>query len=111
MHASPLLYGIFEADLPLRSVTPRSASLHVGLLRCGLFEAKMLQTLAKERSTTFHMYPDSDPPGELLFMQLHDVLPSLTRHQLPPKCKDFAEYSVKMKNDEWEKLKHKKIKN
>ncbi len=54
----------------------------------------------KERSTTFHMYPDSDTPGELLFMQLHDVLPSLTRHQLPPKCKDFAEYYLRVKSEE-----------
>ena len=65
----------------------------------------LLLTLAKERSTTFHMYPDSDTPGELLFLQLHDVLPSLTRHQLPPKCKDFAEYYLRVKSEECLKVK------
>ena len=41
---------------------------------------------------TFHMYPDRDAPGERLFLQLQQVLPSLVHHQLPPGCKDFGEY-------------------
>ena len=41
---------------------------------------------------TFHMYPDSDAPGERLFLQLREVLPSLVHHQLPPGCKDFGDY-------------------
>ncbi len=52
----------------------------------------LLGTLAHEKGTTFHMYPDRDAPGERLFMQLQEVLPGLQHHQLPPTCKDFAEY-------------------
>ena len=40
----------------------------------------------------FHMYPDRDEPGERLFLQLQQVLPSLQHHQLPPDCKDFSDY-------------------
>ena len=40
----------------------------------------------------FHMYPDRDAPGERLFLQLKEVLPSLQHHQLPPDCKDFSDY-------------------
>ena len=43
-------------------------------------------------SLTFHMYPDRDAPGERLFLQLQQVLPTLVHHQLPPTCKDFSEY-------------------
>ena len=43
-------------------------------------------------SITFHMYPDRDAPGERLFLQLKEVLPSLVHHQLPPNCKDFSDY-------------------
>ncbi len=52
----------------------------------------LLQQLANEKGTTFHMYPDRDAPGERLFLQLREVLPSLQHHQLPPTCKDFSEY-------------------
>ena len=41
---------------------------------------------------SFHMYPDRDAPGERLFMQLQQVLPSLVHHQLPEGFKDFGEY-------------------
>ena len=40
----------------------------------------------------FHMYPDRDEPGERLFLQLQEVLPSLVHHQLPLGCKDFSDY-------------------
>ena len=43
----------------------------------------------------FHMYPDNDTPGERLFLQLQEVLPTLQRHQLPPDCKDFSELYLK----------------
>ena len=46
-------------------------------------------------STEFHMYPDRDLPGERLFLQLRDLLPNLTHHQLPPTCKDYSDYYVK----------------
>jgi len=48
-------------------------------------------------SISFHMYPDSDLPGERLFLQLKEVLPSLVRHQLPVGCKDFSDYYVRSK--------------
>ena len=41
------------------------------------------------------MYPDRDEPGERLFMQLKQVLPSLVHHQLPPDCKDFSDLFLK----------------
>jgi hypothetical protein len=43
------------------------------------------------------MYPDRDEPGERLFLQLRQVLPSLEHHQLPPGCKDFGEYFARSK--------------
>lgn len=55
-------------------------------------DKRLLVALAREKQTTFHMYPDRDAPGERLFMQLHEALPNLQHHQLPPSCKDFAEY-------------------
>ena len=56
---------------------------------------ELLQALASSLSLTFHMYPDRDAPGERLFLQLQQVLPRLEHHQLPPDCKDFAEYYTK----------------
>ena len=55
----------------------------------------LLSNLSDLLGTTFHMYPDRDAPGERLFMQLKEVLPSLEHHQLPPGCKDYSEYYVK----------------
>jgi len=55
-------------------------------------DKRLLVALAAEKQTTFHMYPDRDAPGERLFMQLREVLPTMQHHQLPPSCKDFAEY-------------------
>ena len=52
----------------------------------------------KELSTTFHMYPDQDEPGERLFLQLQQVLPNLQHHQLPKGCKDFGAYYAQCKN-------------
>lgn len=43
------------------------------------------------------MFPDKDAPGESLFLQLKEILPSLVHHQLPPGCKDFSEYYLKEK--------------
>ena len=55
-------------------------------------DVEILTTLNAELSTEFHMWPDNDEPGERLFLQLQQVLPSLVRHQLPLNCKDFSEY-------------------
>jgi DNA primase len=49
------------------------------------------------RGFSFHMYPDRDAPGERLFLQLQQALPSLVHHQLPPGCKDFSEYYLATK--------------
>ena len=48
-------------------------------------------------SISLHMYPDRDEPGERLFLQLKQVLPTLEHHQLPPDCKDFSEYYLRTK--------------
>ena len=51
------------------------------------------------RGLSFHMYPDRDEPGERLFLQLQQILPNLEHHQLPPDCKDYSDYYVKIKNE------------
>ena len=54
-----------------------------------------MEEVRGELSISFHMYPDRDEPGERLFLQLQEVLPSLVHHQLPLGCKDFSEYYLK----------------
>ncbi|MBR3015101.1 MAG: hypothetical protein IKH69_08810 [Bacteroidaceae bacterium] len=54
-------------------------------------DLEQLSILHSQLSIAFHMYPDRDAPGERLFLQLQEVLPTLTHHQLPPGCKDFSE--------------------
>ena len=62
-------------------------------------DKEILSTLRSTLSTKFEMWPDNDVPGERLFLQLREVLPSLVHHQLPPGCKDFSEYYLeKLKN-------------
>ena len=58
-------------------------------------DAELLETLNLKHGTKFHMWPDNDTPGERLFLQLKQVLPSLVHHQLPLGCKDFSEYYLK----------------
>ena len=57
-------------------------------------DRRLLTDLAQRAGTaiTFHMYPDQDAPGEQLFLQLQSILPDIVRHQLPPGCKDFADF-------------------
>ena len=55
-------------------------------------DVELLSTIHSQLSTSFHMYPDRDEPGERLFLQLQKVLPSLEHHQLPPGCKDYSEF-------------------
>ena len=43
----------------------------------------------------WHMFPDRDAPGERLFLQLKEILPSLIHHQLPLGCKAFGEAYLK----------------
>ena len=56
---------------------------------------EQLLSLSSTLSLTFHMFPDRDEPGERLFLQLKEVLPSLVHHQLPLGCKDFSEKYLK----------------
>ena len=58
-------------------------------------DVEQLLSLSLRLTLSFHMFPDNDVPGERLFLQLREVLPTLVRHQLPPDCKDFSEYYLK----------------
>ena len=58
-------------------------------------DTEKLSIINCQLSISFHMYPDQDAPGERLFMQLRQVLPSLVHHQLPAGCKDFSDYYLK----------------
>lgn len=65
-------------------------------------DLSLLSTLSPQLSTTFHIVPDQDAPGERLFLDLKKLLetpsslhpkPStLIRHQLPEGYKDFGQY-------------------
>ena len=55
-------------------------------------DKEQLSNIHLQLSINFHMYPDRDEPGERLFLQLQQVLPTLVHHHLPPGCKDFSEY-------------------
>lgn len=61
-------------------------------------DIEQLSIVNSQLSIRYHMYPDRDVPGERLFLQLKEVLPSLVHHQLPPDCKDFSDYFLKQKN-------------
>ena len=66
-------------------------------------DIELLGTLNMKHETLnirFGMYPDRDAPGERLFLQLKEVLPSLVHHQLPPDCKDLSDYFLKRKISE-----------
>ena len=51
----------------------------------------VLAYISKTFGVEWHMFPDRDAPGERLFLQLKEILPSLIHHQLPLGCKDFGE--------------------
>ena len=55
-------------------------------------DVELLKHLGDSPRISFHMFPDRDAPGERLFLQLQQVLPSIVHHQLPPDCKDFSDY-------------------
>ena len=55
-------------------------------------DVEQLSILNSQLSIRFGMYPDRDEPGERLFLQLKELLPSLVHYQLPPGCKDFSDY-------------------
>ena len=58
-------------------------------------DKQLLADIERQYQVEFHMFPDQDAPGESLFLQLREILPSLVHHQLPPDCKDFSEYYLK----------------
>ena len=60
-------------------------------------DKELLVSLGSRLGIQWHMYPDRDEPGERLFLQLKELLPSIEHHQLPAGCKDFGEAFVKGK--------------
>ena len=62
-----------------------------------------LLTLHSQLLTPFQMAPDRDEPGERLFLQLQRLLPNLTHHHLPPDCKDYSDYYIKVTSEHKEK--------
>ena len=62
-------------------------------------DKKWLAEIGSQLKIEWHMFPDKDAPGESLFLQLKEILPSLVHHQLPPECKDFSEYYLKEKTE------------
>lgn len=58
----------------------------------------LLLTLSSKYSLSWHMYPDRDEPGERLFLQLKELLPTIEHHHLPKDCKDFSDYFIQQKN-------------
>ena len=58
-------------------------------------DKKWLAEIGSQLKINWHMFPDKDAPGEQLFLQLKEILPSLVHHQLPPDSKDFSEYYQK----------------
>ena len=55
----------------------------------------VLANISETFGVEWHMFPDRDAPGERLFLQLKEILPSLIHHQLPLGCKDFGEAYLK----------------
>ena len=62
-------------------------------------DVSLLVSLTQRLKTPMKMYPDRDVPGERLFMLLQHLLPTLQRGNMPPECKDFAEYYLTLKNN------------
>ena len=60
-------------------------------------DKEQLSIINCQLSIRFAMFPDRDEPGERLFMQLKERLPNIAHHQLPPDCKDFSDFYLKMK--------------
>ena len=60
-------------------------------------DVEQLSILNSQLSIRFGMYPDRDEPGERLFLQLKELLPSLVHYQLPPGNKDFSDYYLSLR--------------
>lgn len=67
------------------------------------FSSSLSSSLSSSSSSSsslnLHMYPDADIPGEKLYFELvslaNELGSCLTRHSLPPDCKDFSDYYIK----------------
>lgn len=58
----------------------------------GRADREWLRHLGDTLHVEWHMWPDQDVPGERLYLELKELLPTLVRHQLPPTCKDYGDY-------------------
>jgi len=87
--AIPSATLLSKKDIELLS-TLRSAPCDASLAKNT--QHSSLNSKLSTLNISFHMFPDRDAPGERLFLQLKEVLPSLVHHQLPPGCKDYSEY-------------------
>ena len=61
-------------------------------------DKEQLSIVNCQLSIKLNMFPDADVPGERLFLQLKEVLPNLVRHQLPPGCKDYSDYFLRIRS-------------
>ena len=61
-------------------------------------DKEKLSIINCQLSIKLNMFPDADVPGERLFLQLKEVLPNLVRHQLPPGCKDYSDYFLRIRS-------------
>ncbi len=54
-------------------------------------DLELLKGLSSSLSLSLRMYPDRDEPGERLFLQLKQLLPTLIHHTLPEGFKDVGQ--------------------
>ena len=59
-------------------------------------DIELIRSLLIARSSSLHMYPDQDEPGEKLYKQLVSLANQMgmciVRHPLPAGCKDYSDY-------------------
>ena len=92
----PVLRTLKEGE-PLfitEGVSDCLAMLSAGFKSVAIPSATLLkpEDLRQLSSVKCHMYPDRDEPGERLFLQLKQLLPSLIHHTLPEGFKDVGQY-------------------
>lgn len=99
-------------NLPVLKNLPKDSNLYLaeGVSDCLAYLSKGLYAVAIPSSTllkeedakllngfTLHICPDSDEPGERLFLQLRAIFPKIIRHQLPAGFKDIGQYWAAIK--------------
>lgn len=65
----------------------------------------LIRSMLIARSSSLHMYPDNDEPGERLYFQLKELLPQLKRQQLPVGFKDVGQYWAAIQKNQRPQLK------